>query len=121
MKYLYTTIILCFLTTAIQAQHAKGNTASKTTNFEYSVKKQAKSFSIPVEKNGTYSIVIRDPGGKTISKPINKKSYYKGSTVDFEVNTKFWDSGKYMIILEDENNNPMDVRYIRIAPRNPKG
>jgi len=103
MKYLYTAIIFCFLTTAIQAQTSNGN------------------YSIPVAVEGTYSIVIRDPGGKTISKPVNRKTFYKGSTVDFEVNTKFWTSGKYLIVLENELGKPMDVRYIVIAPRNPKG
>lgn len=121
MKYLYTAIIFCFFTCAIQAQHSKGNVASKTTKLEYSIKKQVKSYSLPVEKEGTYSIVIRDPRGKTISMPINKKSFYRGSSIDFEVNTKFWDSGKYLIIMENENGKTMDVRYIRIAPRNPNG
>jgi len=121
MKYLYTAIIFCFFTCAIQAQHSKGNTASKTTKLEYSVKKQTKSYSLPVNKEGTYSIVIVDPGGKTISKPINKKSFYKGSSINFEINTKFWDSGKYVIFMEDEDGTVVDVRYINIAPRNPNG
>lgn len=121
MKYLYIAILFCFFTTATQAQHAKANAASKTTKLDYSIKKQSKAYSIPVELDGTYSIVIRDPGGKTISKPVNNKPFYKGSSINFEVNTKFWKSGKYMILLENENSSPIDVRYITIAPRNPNG
>lgn len=116
MKYLYTIILICLFFSTVSAQNPSIAHAKKI-ELEYTIEKRIQSFSLAVPKDGIYNVIVRDPIGKKISTPVYKKTFKKGSSVEFSVNTKFWKLGKYRIILEDEKGKAIEIRMIFIGPK----
>lgn len=104
--------IFCFVffTNDVMAQSAK-----QKNQQSFSTKDIVKQYQVQIEAEGEYEVVVIDPKGQTIARPIESTRQMKGSTINFEVNSKYWTPGLYTILTKSKAG-VANVQRFRIMP-----
>jgi len=109
---IFTISLFCFLFFT-NSSVAQSSNNKKQTSF--STKDKVQHYQVQIENDGNYEVVVIDPKGQTIARPIESTKQMKGSTINFEVNSKFWTPGLYTILTKSKEG-VTDVQRFRIMP-----
>ena len=101
-------LILCFLVISCQLIGQK----TQSLKVAHSLTDKTSAIDIKVEAEGTYDVLILSPNGEIQSRPIHKQQYKAGQLINLSVNSKYWRSGQYQIIVQNDEGQIVNSRSL---------
>jgi len=75
---------------------------SEALTVDHSLTDKSTAVNIEVEQEGNYEVLILSPNAEIQSRPIKMQAFKKGQLIEFNVNSKYWRSGSYRILVRNE-------------------
>lgn len=85
---------------------------SEALKIAHSLKDKSTPINIEVEQEGMYEVLVLSPNAEIQSRPIKMQSFKKGQMIQFNINSKYWASGQYRILVRNDEGRTVTTRRL---------
>jgi len=97
-----TSIIFCAIACILFSNNAFAQ-SSKKAKTSFSTVDLINHYQVEIDEDGDYEVIVIDPRGQIIARPVETSRKMKGTSINFQVNSKYWKPGQYTILTQSKN------------------
>lgn len=87
---------------------------SEALTVAHSLKDKSTAINIEVEQEGSYEVLILSPNAEIQSRPVKMQGFKKGQLIEFNINSKYWKSGLYRILVRNEEGRIVKTKQFNV-------